>query len=144
MFIALALENMKVYMVGGLLLALAAVAAIGLVNFVADHRTFALLRLRGVPQPVLLRISVSVFLVPVLVGITTGIALGGVSGYGVSQTIWDLPRVYGVAGMLANRLVVSPAAASIVLLFTSALSAIAITFGLWLFRRTAGEALREG
>jgi hypothetical protein len=144
MFIALALENMKVYMVGGLLLALAAVAAIGIVNFLADHRTFALLRLRGVPPPILLRISVSVFLVPVLVGIGTGVALGGVSGYGVSQTIWDLPRVHGVAGMLTNRLVVSPAAGWIVLLFTSVLSAIAIAFGLWLFSRTAGEALREG
>jgi hypothetical protein len=144
MFIALALENMSVYVIGGLLLALAAVAAIGVVNYLADHRTLALLRLRGVPLPVLLRISLSIFLIPVLLGVATGLALGAVAGYGVSQAIWELPRVYGVAGFLSNRLVFSQTAWAIVALFSVVLTAIAIGFGLWQFRRTAREALREG
>lgn len=143
MFIALALENMKVYMFGGLLLALASVVAIGLVNFIADHRTFALLRLRGLPPGLLLRISVAIFLTPVIGGVLVGIGLGAVSGYGVSQAIWDLPRVYGVAAFLNNRMVVSPATWTIVMGFSGILAAISLGFGLWPFRHTAREAIRE-
>ena len=47
MFVSLALENMRVYMIGSLLLACASVAAIALANFLADQHTFGLLRLRG-------------------------------------------------------------------------------------------------
>ena len=143
MFIALALENMKVYMFGGLLLALASVIAIGLVNFLADHRTFALLRLRGLPAGLLLRISVAIFLTPVIGGVLLGIGLGAVSGYGVAQAVWDLPRVYGVAAFLANRMVVSPATWTIVTGFAGVLAVISLGFGLWPFRHTAREAIRE-
>ncbi len=79
---------------------LASVGAIDLVNFAADRRTFALLRLRGVPLVLLLRIALSIFLIPVLGGVVMGIFLGVISGYGISQAVWDLPRVYGVAGFL--------------------------------------------
>jgi len=143
MFISLALENMKVYMIGGLVLALASVAAIALVNFAADRRTFALLRLRGVPLGVLLRITLSIFLIPVAAGVVVGILLGAISGYGISQAVWDLPRIYGVAGFLSNRLVFSSSAWAIVVGLSVIFAAIALGFGLWLFRRTAREAIRE-
>jgi len=143
MFISLALENMKVYMIGGLILALASVAAIALVNFAADRRTFALLRLRGVPLGVLLRISLSIFLIPVAAGVVMGILLGAISGYGISQAVWDLPRIYGVAGFLSNQLVFSNSAWAMVVGLSVIFAAIALGFGLWLFRRTAREAIRE-
>jgi len=143
MFISLALENMKVYMIGGLVLALASVAAIALVNFAADRRTFALLRLRGVPLGVLLRISLSIFLIPVAAGVVVGILLGAISGYGISQAVWDLPRIYGVAGFLSNQLVFSNSAWAMVVGLSVIFAAIALGFGLWLFRRTAREAMRE-
>lgn len=143
MFISLALENMKVYMVGGLALALASVTAIALVNFAADRRTFALLRLRGIPLPILLRIALSIFLIPVVGGVIIGGVLGAISGYGISQVVWDLPRVHGLAGFLSNHLVFSNSAWAIVVGLSFLFAAIALSLGLWLFRRTAREAIRE-
>ncbi|MBI4445701.1 MAG: hypothetical protein HY645_07295 [Acidobacteria bacterium] len=143
MFISLALENMKVYMAGGFILALASVAAIALANFISDRRTFALLRLRGVPLPILLRITLSLFLIPVLGGVLIGIVLGAVSGYGVSQAVWELPRVYGVAGFLSNKFIFSGTAGAIVIGLICVFTAVALGFGLWLFRRTAREAISE-
>ena len=48
MFIFLALENMRIYLVGGVLLALIAILAIALTNYLEDRRTLGLLRVRGV------------------------------------------------------------------------------------------------
>jgi hypothetical protein len=141
MFISLALENMKVFMIGGLLLALSGVFVAGIANFIAERRTLGLLRLRGVPLPLLLRISLSMFLVPVLVGVLLGILLGAVSGYGIAEAIWELPRVYGFGGFLENHLLVTATAWSIVLVFTVILSAVALGFGLWPFRRSAREGV---
>src|ERR1051325_9404619 len=47
MFIFLALENMRIYLAGGMLLALIAIAAIALTNYLEDRRTLRLLRVRG-------------------------------------------------------------------------------------------------
>ncbi|OFV96185.1 MAG: hypothetical protein A3F68_04985 [Acidobacteria bacterium RIFCSPLOWO2_12_FULL_54_10] len=143
MFISLALENMKVFMIGGLLLALASVSAIGVANYLADRRTFGLLRLRGLPIPMLLRLSVSMFLTPVLGGLVIGVLLGIISGYGLSQVVWELPRVLGVAGFLSNRLVLTFAAATSVIVFTLVLTAIAVAFGLWPARKSPREAITE-
>jgi len=141
MLISLALENMKVLMMGGLILAVAGVFVAGIANFIAERRTLGLLRLRGVPLPLLLRISLSMFLVPVLVGVFLGMLLGAVSGYGIAQAIWELPRVYGFGGFLENHLLVTATAWSIVLVFTVILSAVALGFGLWPFRRSAREGV---
>lgn len=144
MFVSLALENMRVYMIGSLLLACASVMAIALANFLADRRLFGLLRLRGLAPLMLLRITLSFFLLPVLAGVVLGIAVGMVSGYGLSQAIWDLPRVYGVGAFLANRLTISASSVGIIVILSAVFVAVAWGLGLWLFRRTAREAIREG
>jgi hypothetical protein len=143
MFVSLALENMRVYMIGSLLLACASVAAIALSNFVADQRTFGLLRLRGVAPSLLLRIALAFFLLPVLAGVVVGIAVGAVSGYGLSQAIWDLPRVVGVGGFLANRLTLTASAVGIIATLSAIFAAVAMALGLWLLRTTAREAIQE-
>lgn len=144
MFVSLALENMRVYMIGSLLLACASVAAIALANFMADRRTFGLLRLRGLAPALLLRIALSFFLLPVMAGIVVGIVVGMLSGYGLSQAIWDLPRVQGIGSFLANRLTISLTAVGIIVTLSAIFGAVAWALGLWLFRRTAREAIREG
>ncbi|MBI4463723.1 MAG: hypothetical protein HY647_03365, partial [Acidobacteria bacterium] len=144
MFVSLALENMRVYMIGGLLLACASVVAIALSNFLADRRTFGLLRLRGLAPAMLLRIALSFFLLPVMAGVVVGVGVGALAGFGLSQAIWDLPRIYGVGGFLANRLTVSLAAAGIVVVLSLIFAAVAFGLGFWLFRKTAREAIREG
>jgi hypothetical protein len=143
MFVSLALENMRVYMLGSLLLACASVAAIALANFLADQRTFGLLRLRGLAPSLLLRIALSFFLLPVVAGVLLGIAVGAVSGYGLSQAIWDLPRIYGIGAFLANRLTVSLTAVGIILTLSAIFVSVTWGLGSWLFRRTAREAIRE-
>jgi ABC-type antimicrobial peptide transport system permease subunit len=144
MFISLALGNMQVFMIGGLILAITGVFVVGLANFIAERRTFSLLRLRGLPLPTLLRVSLAMFLVPVIVGIGLGILLGIVSGYGISQAVWELPRIYGLAGFLDNQLALSATSWGIVATFTLILSIIAIGFGIWPFRNTAREAIKDG
>ncbi len=144
MFVSLAMENMRVYMIGSLLLACASVGAIALSNFVADRRTFGLLRLRGVAPSLLLRITLSFFLLPVMAGVLVGIAVGAVSGFGLSQAIWDLPRVHGIGDFLSNQLIFSATAGVITVTLIAIFAALAWGIGVWLFRRTAREAIREG
>lgn len=143
MYISLALENMKVFMIGGLILSLCSVAAIGLANFLADRRTFGLLRLRGLPLSLLFRISLAMFLTPVLAGLLIGVVLGTIAGFGISQAIWELPRVGGIAGLLKNQVVFSYTAFLSTVVFSLILSAIAVVFGLWPIRSSAREAARD-
>ena len=143
MFISLSIENMWVFMIGGLVLAISGVLIIGWINFLANRHTFSLLRLRGMPLSMLFRISLANFLIPVIVGILLGIVLGAISGFGVAQAIWEMPKVYGVAGFLKNQLVFSYTAWKIVFLFCSILTLISFIYGLWPFRRTVYEELRN-
>jgi hypothetical protein len=144
MFISLALENMKVFKLGGLVLAISGLVVVGLANYQAEKRSLSLLRLRGTPTSTILGISLSIFWVPVLVGIVLGTLLGITAGYGTSQAIWEMPRVYGVAGFLENRLIITKSTTAVVLLFAIILSLASLAFGLWPVRKSAHEAIMEG
>ena len=143
MFISLSIQNMWVFMIGGLVLAISGVFIIGWINFLANRHTFSLLRLRGMPLSMLFRISLAYFLIPVIVGILLGIVLGAISGFGVAQAIWEMPKIYGVAGFLKNQLVFSYTSWKIVFLFFSFLALISFIYGLWPFRRTVHEEIRN-
>lgn len=143
MFISLALANMQVFMIGGLILSVAGVIVVGLANFLSERRTFSLLRLRGLPVSTLIRVSLSIFLAPVAAGIAAGVALGILAGFGISEAIWQLPRIYGVAGLLEKNIDFSSTAALIVLCFSTALLVVALAFALWPFRRSANENFRK-
>ena len=130
-------------MIGGLVLAISGVFIIGWINFLANRHTFSLLRLRGMPLSMLFRISLAYFLIPVIVGILLGIVLGAISGFGVAQAIWEMPKIYGVAGFLKNQLVFSCTSWKIVFLFFSFLALISFIYGLWPFRRTVHEEIRN-
>ena len=47
MYISLALANMRIYLIGGLVLALVAILSVAMANYTEDRRTLALLRIRG-------------------------------------------------------------------------------------------------
>ena len=144
MFISLVLDNMNLFVLGALLLAITGISAVGLVNFQNEARTFKIMRLRGIPFHVLFRMSLSMFLIPVVVGIVLGILLGAISGYGIAQAIWEFPRVYGVAGLLDNVLVFTSSAWRIVASFAVALTVVTLIFANMPFRGTPGAAIREG
>src|SRR5258708_37366659 len=74
MYISLALANMRIYLIGGLALALIAILAVAMANYAEDRRTLALLRIRGAAPLTMWRFVVAMLLAPALVGLALGAA----------------------------------------------------------------------
>ena len=77
MYISLALANMRIYLAGGLLLALVAIVAVAVANYTEDRRTLAMLRIRGASPPALWRLLLATLLAPALLGLAIGAAAAG-------------------------------------------------------------------
>lgn len=144
MFIFLALENMRIYLVGGVLLALIAILAIALTNYLEDRRTLGLLRVRGASPALLFRFFASSLLSPALLGLVVGVLVAAAAGYGLTNLIWDLRELRSVVHLLPTRLVVSGLTLWIGLGLLVVIVALALIFSLWVFRRTARETMGEG
>jgi hypothetical protein len=144
MFIFLAIENMRIYLLGGVLLALIAILAIALTNYFEDRRTLGLLRIRGASPALLFRFFASSLLSPALVGLVVGILVAAAAGYGLTNLIWDLRELKSVVHLLPTRLVVSELTVWIGLGLLLVVVGIALVFSLWVFRRTARETMGEG
>ncbi len=141
MFVYLALQNIKVFMIGGILVALAGLIAIGIVNFIEGKRIFALLRLRGASPRRLVQVILVDLLAPLLVGAGVGVPVGLITGYGLTNAIFALPRASSIMEVLPVHLTISWAVGAIVLgvlAFFILASAFLIS---WIFRKTAREAL---
>ncbi|MBI4489494.1 MAG: ABC transporter permease [Deltaproteobacteria bacterium] len=143
MFIFLALENMRIYLVGGVLLALIAILAIALTNYLEDRRTLGLLRIRGASPALLFRFFASSLLSPALVGLVIGILVAAAAGYGLTNLIWDLRELRSVVHLLPTRLVISGLTVWISIGLLVVIVGIALIFSLWVFRRTARETMGE-
>jgi hypothetical protein len=143
MFIFLALENMRIYLVGGVLLALIAVLAIALTNYLEDKRTLGLLRIRGTSPALIFRFFASSLLSPALVGLVLGFLVAGAAGYGLTNLIWDLRELRSVVHLLPTRLVISGLTIWIGLGLLMVIVGIALIFSLWVFRRTARETMGD-
>jgi hypothetical protein len=141
LFISLALANLRVYLLGGLLLAVIGVSAIALANYHEDRRTLGLLRVRGAAPRDLLRFFGSSLLAPTAIGLVVGSLVGLVGGYGFSALIWSLRKVLMVVMYLPTHLVVPGVTALIGLSLMVALFAVALAFSLWIYRRTARESM---
>jgi len=144
MFIFLALENMRIYLAGGLILALIAIMAIALTNYLEDRRTLGLLRVRGVSPALLFRFFASSLLAPAVVGLVVGALVAAAAGYGLTNVIWDLRELRSVVHRLPTRLVISGLTVWTGLGLLVVITAIALVFSLWVFRRTARETMIEG
>lgn len=144
MFIFLALENMRIYLVGGVLLALIAVLAIALTNYFEDRRTLGLLRVRGVSPAQLFRFFASSLLAPALLGLGIGLSVAGAAGFGLTNLIWSLRELKSVVHLLPTRLVISEWTIWISLGLLAAVVTMALLFSLWVFRRSARTSMTEG
>jgi hypothetical protein len=144
MFIFLALENMRIYLVGGMLLALIAIAAIALTNYLEDRRTLGLLRVRGASPALLFKFFASTLLAPAVGGLVIGVLVAAAAGFGLTNLIWDLRELKSVVHLLPTRLVLSGLTAWISVALFVVIGGIALLFSLWVFRRSARENLREG
>jgi hypothetical protein len=144
MFIFLALENMRIYLVGGVLLALIAFLAIALTNYLEDRRTLGLLRVRGVSPFQLFRFFASSLLAPALLGLVVGLAVALVAGFGVTNLIWSLRELKSVVHLLPTHLVLSDLTLWISLGLLAVVVTIALLFSFWVFRRSARASVAEG
>jgi hypothetical protein len=143
MFIFLALENMRIYLVGGVLLALIAILAIALTNYLEDRRTLGLLRVRGVSPVLLFRFFASSLLAPALLGLVVGLLIAGAAGFGLTNLIWSLRELKSVVHLLPTHLVISSWTVWISLGLLGVVVTIALLFSLWVFRRSARASMTE-
>jgi hypothetical protein len=142
MYISLALANMRIYLLGGLVLALIAILAIALANYSEDRRTLALLRIRGASPPAMWRFVVAMLLSPALVGLALGALSSLLAGFGLANYVWRLREIRTVVQLLPTRLVVAPLTGWVVLLLIVILVGVASAFSWWVFRDTAHESMQ--
>jgi len=142
MYISLALANMRIYLVGGLLLALVAIVAIAVANYLEDRRTLALLRIRGASPAALWRFLLATLLSPALLGLAIGAGAAAVAGFGLANYVWRLRAIRTVVQLLPTHLVVPPLAAGVVLMLLALLAAVVSAFSWWAFRDTAHRSIR--
>jgi hypothetical protein len=144
MFIALALQNMRIFLLGGLLLAMVAIVAVALANYVEDRRTIALLRVRGASPGAIWRFFVASLLSPAVLGLVLGAAVALVGGYGLASHVWRLRELRTVVHLLPTHLVVTGWTVALGLFLLLLVVAVAWIFSSWMFRHTAREDILEG
>ncbi len=142
MYISLALANMRIYLVGGLLLALIAILAVAMANYREDRRTLALLRIRGASPTSMWRFVVAMLLSPALVGLALGAVSSVLAGFGLANYVWRLREIRTVVQLLPTHLVVAPLTGWVALLLIVILVGIASGFSWWVFRHTAHESMQ--
>jgi hypothetical protein len=142
MFIALALANMRIYLLGGLALALIAILAIAMANHAEDKRTLALLRIRGASPRDLWRFVVATLLSPAVIGLVLGTASAVLAGFGLANYVWKLREIQTVVQFLPTHLVFSPLTGGVLLLLVVLLIGVASMFSWYVYRRTAHEGVR--
>src|SRR5437899_3636685 len=141
MYISLALANMRIYLIGGLVLALIAILAIAMANYSEDRRTLSLLRIRGASPASMWRFVVAMLLSPALVGLALGAVSSMLAGFGLANYVWRLREIRTVVQLLPTRLVVAPLTGWVVLLLIVILVGAASGFSWWVFRRSAHETM---
>ena len=142
MYISLALANMRIYLVGGLILALVAILAIAMANYSEDRRTLALLRIRGASPVAMWRFVVAMLLSPALVGLALGAASAVLAGYGLANYVWKLREIRTVVQLLPTHLIVPVLTAWIALLLVFLLAGVASGFSWWVYRDTAHKSMQ--
>jgi hypothetical protein len=143
MYISLALANMRIYLFGGLILALIAILSIASANYVEDRRTLALLRIRGASPTHMWRFIVALLLSPALLGLILGGATALLAGFGLANYVWELREIRTVVQLLPTHLVVSSLTASVTVVLMVLLLGVASGFSWWVFRRTAHQNIQE-
>jgi ABC-type lipoprotein release transport system permease subunit len=142
MYISLALANMRIYLVGGLILALVAILAIAMANYREDRRTLGILRIRGASPADMRRFVLAMLLSPALVGLALGAASAILAGYGLANYVWKLREIRTVVQLLPTHLVVSLLTAWIALLLVALLVGVANGFSWWVYRHTAQRSMQ--
>ena len=144
MYIYLARQNVQIYLLGGLLLALIGIFAVAYANYVEDRRTLALLRIRGAGPLDVVRFFMPNVIGPSFAGFVIGAAIAVAGGYGITKLVWELRQLQTVLNYLPTHLALSQQTAIIAGILLLMVSGIGIVLGRWVFARTARQSLLEG
>jgi hypothetical protein len=142
MYISLALANMRIYLIGGLALALIAILAVALANYAEDRRTLALLRIRGASPAAMWRFVVAMLLSPALVGLALGAVSAVLAGFGLANYVWRLREIRTVVQLLPTHLVVARLTVWVALVLMALLVGVASGFSWWVYRDTAHRSIQ--
>jgi hypothetical protein len=143
MYIYLARQNVQIYLLGGLVLALIGIFAVAYANYVEDRRTLALLRIRGAGPIDVVRFFMPNVLGPSLIGLIIGSLIALAVGFGITKLIWELRQLQTVMNYLPTHLAVSSQTVAILALLVVLLIAIVAVFARWVFSQTARQGLTE-
>jgi len=144
MYIALALANMRIYLAGGLVLAVVGILAIAMVNYREDRRTFALLRIRGASPAQLRRFFLATLLSPGVLGLLVGAVAALVAGYGLANYVWTMREIRTVVQLLPTRLAISGLTLLVPALLVLLLASVTAGFSWWVYKRTVQQTMQEG
>ncbi|HET7679833.1 MAG TPA: hypothetical protein VFK79_06820 [Xanthobacteraceae bacterium] len=144
MYIYLARQNVQIYLLGGLILALIGIFAVAYANYVEDRRTLALLRIRGAGPLQVVRFFMPNIIGPSVVGFIIGALMALAGGFGITKLVWELRQLQTVLNYLPTHLALSQQTAVIGGILLLAVIGIAVAFGRWVFARTARQSLLEG
>jgi hypothetical protein len=143
MYIFLARQNVKIYLIGGLLLATIGILSIAYANYIQDRRTLGLLRIRGVgPRHMLQFFGPSIF-APSFIGLVLGIFVSLVVGYGITNLVWQLRAVKNILLYLTTHIAISQTSVLITAGLFVLIASIGVIFSRWAFRKTAREGLSD-
>ena len=143
MYIFLARQNVQIYLIGGLLLAIIGILSIAYTNYMEDRRTLGLLKIRGAGPIQMLRFFGSVIFAPSYIGLTIGVVVSLVVGFGITNLVWQLREVKNILLYLTTHIAISDVTIIIGLILTAIITIIGLFFSQWASRRSVREGLTE-
>ncbi len=143
MYIFLARQNVQIYLIGGLLLAIIGILSVAYTNYMEDRRTLGLLRIRGAGPGQMLRFFGSGIFAPSYIGLLIGIAVSLIVGYGITNMVWQLREVKNILLYLDTHLAISWLTIIITLILFAVITLVGLVFSRWAFRKSVREGLSD-
>ncbi len=143
MYIFLARQNVQIYLIGGVLMAIIGIVAMVIANYAEDRRTLALLRIRGCGPREVLQFMSAGLSAPAVIGLVFGGLLGLLVGFGMTNVIWTLREIKSIMLFLHTHVAVSAQTMVVAGSLIALMVLIALVVSRWLFKRTAREVLTD-
>ena len=143
MYIFLARQNVQIYLIGGLLLAVIGILSVAYTNYMEDRRTLGLLRIRGAGPRQMIRFFGSGIFAPSYVGLLLGILVALIVGYGITNLVWQLREVQNILLYLVTRIAVSELTVIIAAILFGIITITGLVFSRWAFRTSVREGLSD-
>lgn len=143
MYIFLARQNVQIYLLGGVLMALIGILAMALANHAEDRRTLGLLRIRGAGPREIRQFHSGGLSAPAILGLLFGAVMSLLVGYGITNLIWKLREIKTIMLYLRTYPAASWQTAAVAALLLLMVFGILFFLSRWIFQRTAREGLSD-